>query len=1431
MKQMLLKSKLLIAGISATAVIAIGVVVAMFIFGEDEAYRTIKVIETVGQVNVIKDGGQYGAYPGMVLEEGYELVTAEGSYVRLILDDDKYVKIEAGSKIVFDKLGLLGSNKTKIRIEQGAMTCEIVNPLKEDDDFIINTPNSVLAVRGTFFRVDLNYYGEGLVKTNVTTYGGVVAAQRVMSTGELVGTEVDVSAGNKVIISQINEVDDKGDMAEDVIFETKPITLEDIPDEDLIDVYFAIENGHEMFIDKEEVQEALDTRDIDIEEHISVYEKVKILEESMTGESSGEEVTIEEVTTEEATTEEATTEEVTTEETTTDEVTTEEATSESTTVSEETTIESTTAPEEITAERTTALEETTTVERTTVPVESTTESTTAPEETTTAPEETTTVEITTTPEQTITESTTAPEETTTEESTTEESTTEESTTEETTTEHVHTEVLAGEAMIHKKCDECGEVLEDYNYHLYTGEETLAATCTSKGETTYTCICGHTYTEEIDYLDHSGIAGGMEGVHKKCGSCGETLENGSFHEYEIEVTKTPTCTALGERTYTCGCGYSYTEDIQMEEHVEVGGGEASVHKKCNNCGKVIEDGTYHYYTKVETKAATCTSKGENTYSCTCGHTYTEEIDMLEHPEVMAGEETIHSKCDSCGITLKDGTYHSYSSEVVKVPSCDELGTRKYTCQCGYSYTEDIPMEDHVEVGGGEAGVHKKCNVCGVTIEDGSYHSYTEEIVTAATCTEKGQKKYTCNCGYSYTSEIAALGHKKSDESASVTTCERCGLDWVDISSTNFEDEALRTNLGQYDTDNDGYLIGTELTGITNLNLAGTADEDGGVMSLNGIELLPNVTVIDCSYNADLTQVDFSGNTKLYQLYFNNTGVESINVSGCTGLSTLKYSDCEQLKSLDVSNTTLTSLVINSNPALQTLNVDGTSFTNLRIAGTQITSLTLSNFSKATNVTVNDSPLQTMTISNCKVGNMSLNDISQLESVVSTDSTISLINVANCSSLKVLSVPDSGASVSFRNDTLLETVNLSGTALSTSLEILGTEYTSIKSLDISNTSLNQLYITGCTTLTTLNVEGCESLTSVDASNTGISALDLTGCTSISTLNLNSTQIADMADVVVPSGANIYSLNVGSEASNDINLTFNAEDITWFSSLTNLNLTNAKLSNTDWTNIKSVLSTENLSFLYMSGNNSVNAGSTGDYLTKLDLSGFKNIRELQIAELTDVTEINISNTAGFSDIELSGFANLVTLNASGSGIMELNASSNAALETINVSNCSNLDYLRLNDGMVTYALKSVDLTGCTALTSFVLDNCPQITSINFSDTTSLRNVGLYRCSSITSVDFSYNTNLESVNLGQTGITTLDLSGKSSLRTVDLAACASLTTIDISNTAVQSLMLLGCNAVTSVNVTGNTAGSMEVDVTDTTIDETYFTKSDGFIVNLVRQ
>lgn len=78
-----------------------------------------------------------------------------------------------------------------------------------------------------------------------------------------------------------------------------------------------------------------------------------------------------------------------------------------------------------------------------------------------------------------------------------------------------------------------------------------------------------------------------------------------HTYNVETTKEPTCTAVGERTYTCSvCGNQYVEEIPQTDHI------------------------YADFTVVH--EATCTSKGITSYTCsTCGGEYTELLEALGH----------------------------------------------------------------------------------------------------------------------------------------------------------------------------------------------------------------------------------------------------------------------------------------------------------------------------------------------------------------------------------------------------------------------------------------------------------------------------------------------------------------------------------------------------------------------------------------------------------------------------------------------------------------------------------------------------------------------------------------------------------------------------------------------------------------------------------
>ena len=371
-----------------------------------------------------------------------------------------------------------------------------------------------------------------------------------------------------------------------------------------------------------------------------------------------------------------------------------------------------------------------------------------------------------------------------------------------------------------------------------GKVTKAATCTATGTKTYTCTrCKKTRTETIAATGHKEVkdaavaatcetAGKTEGSH--CSVCNtvikaQTTTAALGHSWDGgKVTKAATCTTTGTKTYTCTrCKKTRTETIAATGHKEVK--DAAVAATCETagktegshcsvCGTVLKAQTtvaalgHSWDGGKVTKAATCTTAGTKTYTCTrCKKTRTETIAATGHKAVKdaavaatceTAGKTEGSHCSVCGTVLKAQTTvaalgHSWDGgKVTKAATCTTTGTKTYTCtRCKKTRTETIAATGHkavkdaavaatCETAGKTEGSH--CSVCNAVIKVQTTvaalgHSWDGGKVTkAATCTTAGTKTYTCTrCKKTRTETIAAIGHKAVKDAAVAATCETAG----------------------------------------------------------------------------------------------------------------------------------------------------------------------------------------------------------------------------------------------------------------------------------------------------------------------------------------------------------------------------------------------------------------------------------------------------------------------------------------------------------------------------------------------------------------------------------------------------------------------------------------------------------------------------------
>ena len=373
----------------------------------------------------------------------------------------------------------------------------------------------------------------------------------------------------------------------------------------------------------------------------------------------------------------------------------------------------------------------------------------------------------------------------------------------------------------EKCSVCGDTKEteisDPLGHDY-GEWVVIKkpTCTKYGLNKRYCKrcndfevdtpepTGHQHTKIIDQkpatCEEKGYTGDVY-----CEDCRVIIQDGkeiaaTGHDWDDgKITKEPTQTATGIKTYTCKtCKKTKEETIPMLKG-------------------------HHWDQGTITKQPTCTEQGEKTYKCTdenCNETYTESIPATGHKNTKVLNQknatcesegyTGDTYCDDCKQIIKAGktispTGHTWNDGMVKkAATCESEGIEVYICKtCKKSKEETIAPTGHTktEIRDKKVATCKEegytgdtyCVTCGKKLAVGKMIAKTDHDWTIteipATCEQDGVRTYTCDICHTTKSEpIKGIGHSYgawtitkeatvSSKAEQKRTCSTCGKEEI------------------------------------------------------------------------------------------------------------------------------------------------------------------------------------------------------------------------------------------------------------------------------------------------------------------------------------------------------------------------------------------------------------------------------------------------------------------------------------------------------------------------------------------------------------------------------------------------------------------------------------------------------------------------------
>ena len=227
--------------------------------------------------------------------------------------------------------------------------------------------------------------------------------------------------------------------------------------------------------------------------------------------------------------------------------------------------------------------------------------------------------------------------------------------------------------------------------------------------------------------------------------------------------------------------------------------------------------------------------------------------------------------------------------------------------------------------------------------------------------------------------------------------------VFLDEMSFPDDTFREYVADnFDTDGNGVLSPEEYQAVTEIDVSGTWEAWGTIVSLQGVEFFPNLQSLDCSVNGiteldvsrnpnltsldcganELTSLVVGQNAKLTYLDSNRNHLSSLDISGLGALEELNcsFNDISQLdvsknrslKKLYCGQSLLSELDVSENAALTVLNCDYNQLVSLDLSHNpditavscgynQLTALDLSYNPKLTTVSCEANRLTSLNLS--------------------------------------------------------------------------------------------------------------------------------------------------------------------------------------------------------------------------------------------------------------------------------------------------------------------------------------------------------------------------------------------------------------------------------------------------------------------------------------